>query len=319
MANVAREGEPNVVEVSKIVPSLLPKDIDLITNSRENSMVLFGKTGSNTVFGFRYFQVSEKRTQAAWFKWSFKNNLIYHFIIDDEYFYLDENYFLHSVKLIQDDTDPSIVEDNTDFQINIDNHTDVSGGVFDEVTMLTTFSGVTWLSSVTNPFTNLVVVDTNTNASRVGRYGKPTSTGATSFTLPGDWSGVTLKIGYIYEYNVKLPRIYPTTQQGESTRSNLNSSLVVHRVKFHFGKIGLYATTLERVGKKDYTEVYESSILDEYDVSDAPYLDEYVKTVPVYEKNTNVDIILKSSHPAPATLRAMSWEGDYSPKYYKRV
>ena len=319
MANVAREGEPNVVEVSKIVPSLLPKDIDLITNSRENSMVLFGKTGSNTVFGFRYFQVSDKRTQAAWFKWSFKNNLIYHFIIDDEYFYLDENYFLHSVKLIQDDTDPSIVEDNTDFQINIDNHTDVSGGVFDEVTMLTTFSGVTWLSSVTNPFTNLVVVDTNTNASRVGRYGKPTSTGATSFTLPGDWSGVTLKIGYIYEYNVKLPRIYPTTQQGESTRSDLNSSLVVHRVKFHFGKIGLYETTLERVGKQDYKEVYESSILDEYDVSDAPYLDEYVKTVPVYEKNMNVDIILKSSHPAPATLRAMSWEGDYSPKYYKRV
>ena len=38
-----------------------------------------------------------------------------------------------------------------------------------------------------------------------------------------------------------------------------------------------------------------------------------------YEKNTNVDVILRSLHPAPATLRAVSWEGDYSPKYYKRV
>ena len=319
MANVAREGEPNVVEVSKIVPTLLPKDIDLLTNSRENSMVLYGKTGSNTVFGYRYFQVTDKRTQAAWFKWTFKNNLIYHFIIDDEYFFLDSNYYLQSVKLVQDDTDPSIVLDGTDFQLNIDNHTTVSGGSYNATTNLTTFSSVSWLSTVTNPFTNLVVVDTDAGAARVGRYGKPTSTGSTSFTLPGNWSGVTLKIGYIYEYSVKLPRIYPTAQQGENIRSDLNSSLVIHRVKFHFGKVGLYETTLERVGKTDYTEVYESSILDEYDVSDAPYLDEYIKTVPVYERNINVDITLKSSHPAPATLRAMSWEGDYSPRYYKRV
>ena len=319
MANVAREGEPNIVEVSKVVPTLLPKDIDLLTNSRENSLVLYGKTGSNVVFGYRYFQVTEKRTQAAWFKWTFKNNLIYHFIIDDEYFFLDADYYLQSVKLVQDDTDPSITLDGTDFQLNIDNHTTISGGSFSAATNLTTFSGVSWLSSVTNPFTNLVVVDTDANAARVGRYGKPTTTGSTSFTLPGDWSGVTLKIGYIYEYSVKFPRIYPTRQQGEQVRADVNSSLVVHRVKFHFGKIGLYETTLERVGKSDYTEVYESSILDEYDVSDAPYLDEYIKTVPVYERNMNVDITLKSSHPAPATLRAMSWEGDYSPRYYKRV
>ena len=319
MANVAREGEPNVVEVSKVVPTLLPKDIDLLTNSRENSMVLYGKTGSNVVFGYRYFQVTEKRTQAAWFKWTFKNNLIYHFIIDDEYFFLDANYYLQSVKLVQDDTDPSITLDGTDFQLNIDNHTTISGGSFSAATNLTTFSSVSWLSSVTNPFTNLVVLDTDANATRVGRYGKPTTTGSTSFTLPGDWSGVTLKIGYIYEYSVKLPRIYPTAQQGENFKADINSSLIVHRVKFHFGKIGLYETTLERVGKTDYTEVYESSIMDEYDVSDAPYLDEYIKTVPVYERNMNVDITLKSSHPAPATLRAMSWEGDYSPRYYKRV
>ncbi len=63
----------------------------------------------------------------------------------------------------------------------------------------------------------------------------------------------------------------------------------------------------------------KSTQLDEYDVSDAPYLDEFIQTIPVYEKNENVDVILKSSHPAPATLRSVAWEGDYSPKYYKRV
>ena len=144
-------------------------------------------------------------------------------------------------------------------------------------------------------------------------------TSTTSFTLPGDWSGVTLTIGYLYEYSVAFPTFYLSQRQGEANRADVNSSLVVHRIKLHFGKVGLYETTLSRIGKSDYTEVYESTELDEYQVSDAPYLEEFIKTVPVYEKNTNVDITLKSSHPAPSTLRALSWEGDYSPKYYRRV
>ena len=322
MANIAREGEPNIVEVSKLVPTLLPKDIDLLTNSRENSIVLYGKTGSNVVFGYRYFQVTEKRTQAAWFKWTFKNNLIYHFIIDDEYFFLDADYYLQSVKLVQSDDDPSLTTaDGTNFQLHLDNHTTVSGGGYDAATNLTTFSNVSWLSSVTGGTSNLVIIDeggTPAPTDGQGRYAECTVSG-TSFTVPGNWQGITVTIGYLYEYSVKIPRIYPTTQQGEVVKADVNSSLVIHRVKFHFGKIGLYQTTLERVGKADYTEVYESTVPDAYLASRGPYLEEYIKTVPVYERNMNVDITLKSSHPSPATLRAMSWEGDYSPRYYKRV
>ena len=318
MANVAREGEPSVVEVSKIVPTLLPKDIDLLTNSRENSIILLGKTGSDTVFGYKYLNVADKRQQAAWFRWKLNNPLIYHFIIDDEYFFLDSDYYLQSIKLIQSETDPSIVQDNVDFLLHVDNHTTVSGGSFNSTTNITTFTGVSWLNTVTTPNHDLVVIDTNTNSTRVGRYAKPTVSG-TSFTLPGNWSGATLTIGYLYPYQVKFPRFYPMKMQGEKSSSDVNSSLVLHRIKLHFGKIGLYETTLERVGKPDYTEVYESTELDEYDASDAPYLEEFIKTVPVYEKNTNVDITLASSHPAPATLRALSWEGDYSPRFYQRV
>ena len=219
---------------------------------------------------------------------------------------------------MQTETDPSIVQDNVDFLLHVDNHTTVSGGSFNSATNTTTFSSVGWLNTVTTPNHDLVVIDTNTNSARVGRYAKPTVSG-TSFTLPGNWSGVTLTIGYIYPYEVKFPTFYATRREGNSSRADVNSSLVLHRIKFHFGKIGLYETTLERVGKNNYTEVYESTELDEYDASDAPYLEEFIKTVPVYEKNTNVDVTLRSSHPAPATLRAVSWEGDYSPKYYKRV
>lgn len=318
MANIAREGEPNVVNQSQVVPTLIPKNVDLFTNSRENNLVLIGKTDSDEVQGFRYLNVGDKRQQSAWFKWKFNNPLKYHFVINDEYYFLDTDNFLQEVRLVQTESDPAIIQDNVDYLLHIDNHVEITGGQFDHPTNKTTFSGQNWLNSVTTPNYDLVVIDTNTASTRVGRYAKATISG-TSFTVPGDWSGASIFVGYLYEYKVLFPTFYLTQTQGESARADVNSSLVIHRMKLHFGKIGLYETTLSRIGKNDYTEVYESTELDEYDVSDAPYVDEFIKTIPVYERNTNVDITLKSQHPAPSTLRAVSWEGDFSPKYYKRV
>ena len=312
MANVRREGEPNIVEVSKVVPTLLPKDIDLLTNSRENSMVFLGKTDSNIVLGYKYLNVAEKRQQAAWFKWKFNNPLLYHFVIDDEYFFLDTDHFLHTVKLIQEENDPTITKNDDDFLLHLDNYTTVSGGVYNPTDDSTTFSNVGWLANVTTPTYALAVIDST------GRYGKPTVSG-TSFTLPGNWSGLTLTVGYVYDYEVQIPRLYPVKVTDKTSAADVHASLVLHRIKLHFGKIGLYETTLKRIGKTDYNEIYESTELDAYTLAEVPYLEEFIKTIPVYERNTNVDIILKSTHPAPATLHALSWEGDYSPRFYKRV
>tara|TARA_R100000388_G_scaffold150_1_gene277 strand:- start:8191 stop:10965 length:2775 start_codon:yes stop_codon:yes gene_type:complete len=320
MANTSREGEPDVVEISKLVPTLLPKNLDLLTNSRENSLILIGKTNSDTVFGYKYLAIGDKRQQQAWFKWKLNNPLLYHFIINDEYFFLDTDNFLQSLKIVQSDDDPIITQDDVNYQIHLDNHTTVSNGVYNASTNLTTFTNQSdWIDQVTSPNYSLAIVDLNTNATRLARYALPTVINADDFTVPGDWSTGSFTIGYLYEYLVKFPRIYPKKISGEKSFADVNSSLILHRLKLHFGKIGLYETTLTRVGKDDYTEVYESPLLDEYEASDAPYLEEYIKTIPVYEKNKNVDITLKSSHPAPATLRAMAWEGDYSPLFYKRA
>ena len=321
MANTAREGEPSVVESSKLVPSLLPKDLSLLTNSRENSIILMGKENSDIVFGYKYFNIADKRQQAAWFKWKLNNPLKYHFIINDEYYFIDTDNFLQCIRIIQSDLEPSIVQDDINYLIHLDNRTSISGGVYSTDTKLTTFSNVTWIPSVTTPNYDLVLVDTNESAARVGRYAKVTMVqgSTTSFTVPGNWSSATLNIGYLYEYLVEFPRIYPIKGSAEKVVADINASLVVHRVKFHFGKIGLYETNLKRLGKSDYPDVYDSALLNEYQVSDAPYLEEHIQTIPIYEKNENVEITLKSSHPAPATLRALSWEGDYSPRFYNRV
>ena len=317
MANVAREGEPIVSEVSKVVPSLLPKDLDLITNSRENQIILFGKTDSDTVYGLRYFRTGERQVQTAWFKWKLNNPIKYHFIIDDVYYYLDTDDFLQSINIIQSD-DLSLVKNDSTFLIHIDNYVPITEATYSEDTGLTTFT-VNWLTDVTSPNGSLTVIDLDTTLSRVARHAEPTMTSTTSFTLTGDWSGNDVYIGYLYDYQVDFPRIYPTQTQGEVSKKDTNASLVLHRAQINFGKIGKYQTTLTRVGKDDYTETWESAYSDEYLVSDIPFLIEETRTIPIYERNTNVNITLKSTHPAPCTLHSMSWEGDYSPRYYKRV
>jgi len=324
MVSVQREQEPMVGETSKIVPTLLEKNIDLLTNSRENSLVLFGKTNSDIIYGFKYLTYGEERKQQAWFKWKLNNPIKYHFIVDDEYYFLDTDNFLQKINLMQQDTDPSIDEtvgsDTSNYLIHLDNWTTVGNGSYSPTTKLTTFANQSdWIDQVTSPNGSLVLVDIDSSATRVGRYAQCTVTNTDDFTVPGDWSTGTFYIGYLYEYSVAFPTLYMTKTEGQQTKSDVNSSLVIHRIKLNFGKSGLYETTLQRTGKTDYTEVYEAAALDEYLVSDAPYLPEHVQTIPVYESNKNVNILLKSSHPAPATLHAMSWEGDYSPRNYRRV
>ena len=324
MANTAREGEPDVIEISKLVPTLLPKDLDLLTNSRENSIILIGKTDTDTVFGYKYLSIGVKRQQQAWFKWRLNNPLLYHFIINDEYFFVDTDNFLQSIKLVQSDDDPTIVRaDDLNFQIHLDNHTTVSGGSYNADTNITTFSNITWLSNVSTPNYQLVVIDeggTPAPTDGQGRYAEATKDpSSNTFTVPGDWSNITVRIGYLYEYLVEFPRLYPVKIQGERSIADVNSSLIIHRLKLHFGKVGMYETTLTRIGKDDYSEVHESTAMDSYVASRVPYLEEDIKTIPVYEKNKNVEITLKSSHPAPATLRALAWEGDFSPMFYRRA
>ena len=324
MANVVREQEPVVMETSKIVSTLLPKNIDLLTNSRENQIILFGKTNSDTIYGYKYLVSGEKREQTAWFKWKLNNPIKYHFIIDDEYFFLDTDNFLQKISLMQQDTDPSIDEtvgsDTSNYLIHLDNWTTVTNGSYNATTKITTFANQSdWIDDVTSPNGDLVLVDIDTGATRVGRYAQCTVTNTDDFTVPGDWSTGTFYIGYLYEYLVHFPTFYLNQTQGQQSKSDVNSSLVLHRIKLNFGKSGLYETTLQRTGKADYSETYESAALDEYLVSDAPYLPEHIQTVPVYEANHNVEVQLKSSHPAPATLHALSWEGDYSPRNYRRV
>jgi len=313
MSVVDREREPIIVETSKLVPSLLPKNINIISNSRENQIVLFSDSSNNgTLYGLKYLNVGEQRPQLSWFKWKFNQPIQYHFIIDDQFYILDNDDFLQQVSLIQADTDESIDEDGVNYLVHLDNYlANVTGGIFNTNNNKTTFN-TTWLSKVSSSTNDIAIIDPD------GKYIKGTKN-SNAIEVVGDWSNSSVDIGFLYDYQVDFPTLYLSATKGTSSRTDVNASLIIHRINLNFGKIGSYETTLNRTGKEPYTEIYESSSLDSYDAGDAPYLSETIKTIPVYERNKNVDITLKSTNPTPATLHSMSWEGDYSNRYYKRV
>ena len=140
-----------------------------------------------------------------------------------------------------------------------------------------------------------------------------------NYEVPGDFSSNTVLVGYLLDMEVEFPTIYFTQQSGDRYRSDVQGSLVLHRAKLNFGHAGMFDTILKRKGKPTYTETWELLPTDYYRSNEVGIIPSVSKTIPLYEKNTNLTLTLKSSHPSPLTLHSMAWEGELNNKFYRRV
>jgi hypothetical protein len=135
----------------------------------------------------------------------------------------------------------------------------------------------------------------------------------------GDWSNSRVAVGYLYEMKVEFPHLYVSKEANEQSITDTRSYLTIHRGKLQFGAIGMFDMTIEAPSKDVATHRFEISPSDAYLANTHEVLPSVFRTVPLYEKNTNLDIKLTSYHPTPCTLLSMEWEGKYSTKNYQRV
>ena len=411
MARVLREGEPDVIEQSKVVSELLDKDLNIVSTSKENGFVVLSEKDKTTLYCYKFFNTSDKRVHQAWFTWSFHWDIQYHFIIDDSlYLVLDDDGKCMLIKLdlkLHSDTLQTYTGTSTDkenihpiyldcaTQITLGNYTgtfsntpDATGvswtranagnattiinytnhgytaGQLVKVTLGATVDlavsesnltansfqvtggnvgiGTSGTTDVTgegdayNASTNkttfplpsnwwtteaaggdMVLYD-NGGTDPVGRYTEITINGS-NIEVAGDWTNTTFVLGILYEMEVEFPKIYKTSVQGDAIRSDTRASLVLHRNKINLGASGLFQTVLKRKGKSTYTEDHESVIADSSEESELPTLQLQTKVIPIYDRNTNTTLTLKSKHPTPLTLYSMTWEGDYTNKFYSSV
>ena len=122
-----------------------------------------------------------------------------------------------------------------------------------------------------------------------------------------------------YLTKLEFPTVNVLKAEQQAFRADTTSSLVVHRLNYNFADIGSYEFVLKRDGMDNHTILYESRYMDAYEADEDPLVLEVERTVPVYTRNTSLDVTLKSDFPHPLVLRSMRWEGDYNQRYYKRV
>ena len=313
MTQIQREGEPEVLEQSAVVSRLFEKDLKLISNSRENSVIFFSEEGTSTLYGYRYFDNIRERKLAAWFKWTLTGTIQYHCMQDDNLYVVVRNnskdqLLKYAIKM---DSNTFALAEN---RVHLDHLMSVSGWSYNATTNKSTKTKPIGLES-----TNQLVAYDVDASNNLGRYGLITNNSGT-LELDGDWSGETFLIGYQFTMQVDLPTIYYTTRDGESFRSDTRATTIIHRVKFAFGPVGIYETTLSRTGRVDYTEVFELTAADRYKANAAGIIDDnLLRTVSIYDRNINAALTLKSTHPAPATVHHMTWEGVYTINNYQRV
>ena len=328
MSNVLRQGEPDIVDQSKVISRLLDKDINIIAESRENSVIFFTKKGTKTIYGFRYFASGERRLLQAWFTWDVVGDIQYLCMLDDALYVVTrgtgnkDQMVKYSLKLddtgffVTDTQETADTDDDVIYKVHLDHMSSVTAAA-------DTYNSTTKKTTIPKPngylydTTQLVAYDTDAG-NDLGRYSLITVSG-NNLIIDGNWSSNTFVIGYLYEMDVQIPTLYVTRAEGTKYRSDAKSSLIIHRVKFSFGPLGVYSTTINRVGKPDYTEEFELGLAGFVEANRLPIVDEKIETVPCYERNTNLKVNVKSNHPSPATLYSLAWEGDFTNRFYRRV
>ena len=317
MADVVREGAPNVIEQSKVVSKLFENDLKLISNSRENDVIFFSEENTPTLYGYRYFDNIRERKMAAWFKWTLTGNIQYHCMQDDSLYVVVRNNSKDQLLKYSIRTDANTVELQGD-RIHLDHIMPTSGWTYDSSTGKSTKAKPVGLES-SNQLAAYDIDDTANPPVTIGNYALVTVNGS-NLEITGDWSGQSFYIGYLYEMSVVIPTIYYKQKNGETWTSDTRSNTILHRVKIGFGPVGVYETTLTRKGRADYTELFEVTPANHYLANSSGILnDEILRTVPIYDRNINARLTIKSTHPSPATLHNLTWEGVYNNNFYQRV
>jgi hypothetical protein len=373
MSNVAREGEPNVNEFSKPVPKLLPKDIDLVSNSRENSIVLFAKkndkghyVSTTRVQVYKYFNVADRQVQSSWAEWEIQLGVNYMCAIGNSVYIVNSDLYLTKLNLIEDDSDPKIHDINLgtaansayegDYPVHLDNYVCLDG-LNNEVLLpgttytvatynadtdktsfdLTNLQGFSGVHGATNVFGTLyysesvTVVHLDSGAYKEVDF-RETALGSTAhsriFELDGNYTTGKIVIGAPFYTNIELPRFFVQDVKGDRTINETRGNLVLHRAKLTFDEVSRFEVDIWRQGTDDlhlrkYFEAsqYGSYFLGNSTIDGVDWYEgrTFTATVPIYLNSNDMYFELTSSDPFPCTLISLTWEGDYSPKYYKNV
>ena len=330
---------PLVIDISKVVLEWIPEGINSLTVSPQNSVIMLVDNSTSYLYLFRYFNNGEKDLFQAWTKWQLPGTIQTADIINDSVFIISQQeneYTLGKIILDEIPTGSSVagattITGNTCLDMAtrpVKPTSSVNAVVYDstnEVTKIyvpyTPFQNTKGVMLLTVP-----TADVGTDAAvdaDAGFYLEATErteigTGYHYFEVKGDYSSYAdgIVVGYNYDFETTLPKLY---YKKDPNTSDYTATLTISRVTFSVGRTGPVLFKVKADGSDEWRNVEYVTDANIYKADSSPITSEHLFTIPIHQRNTNFELKVTSNFPYPVSLVSMTWEGNYSPRFYKRA
>ena len=140
----------------------------------------------------------------------------------------------------------------------------------------------------------------------------------TTVDLTNEYVGRII-IGYRYKFLVELPRFY-----FKGPESDFSAKLTIARIKAAIGFAGDYELSIrksmdENVITNYWSQTFSAATSNFYLANGSPITESSVAAIPVHKRTEDFYFRIGSSGPFPLCIDSVAWEGNYSPKYYRRL
>ena len=333
------EQPPTVVDISKTVLEWLPDTIDSATVSPQNSVIMLIDRGSSYIYLFRYFNNGEQDLFQAWTKWQLPGVIQSATILNDALIVIsqhEDEYTLGSIILDEIPAGDSVAT-STGVLGNpcLDMYTrpvepaaGVNAVVYDETNDITKIyvpftpfaqrDAVMLLTVPTADVGTDQAIDADAGYWATGKERTEIGTNYRYFEVKGNFTNYAdgIVIGYNYDLDVTLPKFY--FRPNEAT-TDFTATLTISRVKFSVGRTGAMKFKLKATGSNQWVDVQHVADADYYSGDSNPVKPERQFTVPIHQRNSNFELKVTSDLPYPVSLVSMMWEGNYTPRFYRRA
>ena len=333
------EQSPIVIDISKAVLEWLPDTIDGITTSPPNSVLMLVDRDTSYLYLYRYYNNGKEDLFQAWTKWELPGTIQSAKIINDEVFVVSQHGTEYTIGSIALDELPagSTIATASGFSGNpvldmatrpVSPAVGVDPVVYDETNDITKIY-VPYTPIANKEAAMLLTVptaDKGTDAvidADPGYWAKATErtelgTGYRYFEVKGNFLEYAdgIIVGYNYDFEVTLPKFY--YRRNEVT-TDYTAQLTISRAKFSIGRTGAIQFKLKAQGSNEWKDIQHNMEADYYSADSNPVESEKIFIVPVHQRNTNFDLKVTSNFPYPVSLVSMMWEGNYSPRFYRRT
>ena len=339
--------DPTVVEISKVVTGWLPNTITSMAVSPQNSFVALTGNEDKNMYIYRFYNDGSEDKMQAWTKWEMPGTIQTLSIMNDTVFSVTLQGGRYCTSWVSinslDKSGPQFSDD-----------TFKPGGPFLDFLSSPSTTQYYKASNTTRFYTKfplipgregMMVLTLPVDNSRSGAasqveliermspmprttdddpgYYKECNQGTDGvgsyFEVNGDFRDYrnSVSIGYSYNYEVVLPKFYYKLP-AKSGASDYTAHLNINRVKFAVGLTGAITFKLKAKGSDEWVDIQHVTDADYYEADTDPLETEQLFTVPVHQRNKNFQLKVTSDLPFPVSLVSMMWEGQYTPRFYRR-